>query len=49
LHINPTTNELFWITKPRIKSDEELKNERITALETHAADTDYALMMGGLI
>lgn len=49
LHIDPTTNELFWITKPRIKSPEEITQENIANLQSQNAQMILALVNGGLM
>lgn len=45
LYINPVTLEMWYEYEDMPLSPEK----RLIDLETHAADTDYALMMGGLL
>lgn len=49
LHINPLTNELFWVTESRQLTPEEQTKQEIESLKAQNAQMLFALVQGGLM
>lgn len=49
LYYNKSTNKAFYHYFERPKTEEDLLKDRVYELEQGQANTEYALMMGGLL